>query len=218
VASNGYSRNGGAKADGQPYNWEDDALRSAAQQEASVDDETETGAGNANLANGAGLAIDSDTADLAGDASGADLGGHVDRSDLADTAGLAGADSAVASGSTGASRSAAGASRGAAREERIPGADPFWQAPDLSWDPLPLGMDQGWPPDPPWPAQAAAAGRSEDSLRPSDTAPSTPRGQGPSTDFGASAGPGDEGPPHPERAGAEQSDPLPPAEDRGGPL
>ena len=43
ASSNGYSRNGGAKADGQPYNWEDDALQSAAQPQPSVEDETGEG-------------------------------------------------------------------------------------------------------------------------------------------------------------------------------
>ena len=217
ASSNGYSRNGGAKDDGQPYNWEDDALQSAAQPQASVGDETAEGAGHANAAAGAGLAIDSDAADLASDAGGADLAGHIDRSDLADTGGLAGATGAAASGRAGASGSAA-ASGGAAGEERIPGADPLWQAPDMSWDPLPLGMDQGWPPDPPWPAHGAAAGQPEDSLPLSDTASRTPTGPSPSTRSGASPGPGPEPSPGPERPGAEQSDPLPPAQDRGGPL
>ncbi|HZO77287.1 MAG TPA: hypothetical protein VFB39_04530 [Solirubrobacteraceae bacterium] len=208
AASNGHSRNGRAKADEQPYNWEDDARHSAAQPQAGVDDETEAGAGHEDAANGAGLAMDSDAADLAGDAGGADAAGHFDRSDLADTAGLGGAGSADASGSAG----AASGSRRATREERIPGADPHWQAPDLSWDPLHLGMDQGWPPDPPWPAQAAAAGRPENPPHPSDIESS------PATSSDTPGGPTAEPPPDPQRQGAEQSDPLPPAEDRGGPL
>lgn len=204
AASNGYSRNGGAESDGEPYNWEDDALQSAAQPQADAEGETEEGdAGHTNAPDGAGLAMDSDATDRPGDATGAPTVG------VSGSLGASG--STGASGTTGASGSV-GASGSAAGEERIPGADPFWQAPDMSWDPLPLGMDQGWPPDPPWPAQAAAAARPEDSRTPSDSASS------PSTDPGPSAGPGDEQPPGPERPGAEQSDPLPPAQDRGGPL
>jgi hypothetical protein len=38
-----------------------------------------------------------------------------------------------------------------AGEERIPGADPMWQAEDRTWRPLRLGLDDGWPPPDPVP-------------------------------------------------------------------
>lgn len=38
-------------------------------------------------------------------------------------------------------------------DERIPGAAPMWQADDMSWRPLTLGLDEGWPPPPLWTEQ-----------------------------------------------------------------
>src|SRR5205814_342664 len=45
---------------------------------------------------------------------------------------------------------------GSAAEERIPGADPMWQAPDMSWRPLPLGLEDEWPPEL-WPPEGDPA-------------------------------------------------------------
>jgi hypothetical protein len=217
AASNGYSRHGGPKAEQPPYNWDDDALQTAAQPQEGRQGENGANAGHADVSDRAGLAIDSDSADLTTEAggadlataasttSGADLGASFDRSNVADTAGLAGSGSA----------SASGAAASSAAEERIPGADPLWQAPDLSWPTLPLGMDDGWPPDQPWPAEAAAAGRAEGSRRPPRGA--SP-GQRPSTSSGAPTDSADDSRPEESRPGAERADPLPPAPDRGGPL
>lgn len=96
---------------------------------------------------------------------------------------------------------AGGLSDTKAADERVPGADPLWQAPDMSWPPMTLGLDDGWPPETPWPHQAAQKNGPAAAQR------SDPDGQAdPATTPPAAGG------------GAEQSDPLPPAQDRGGPL
>jgi hypothetical protein len=45
-----------------------------------------------------------------------------------------------------------------AAHERVPGADPLWQAPDMSWRPMTLGYE-GWPPEPPWPPEGGGRTR-----------------------------------------------------------
>ncbi len=78
-------------------------------------------------------------AEMAAATSGVDGGPSADRS----------AGAAPASGSPHAARHAD--TPGAAPpDERIPGAAPMWQAPDMSWRPLTLGPDVGWPPPPLW--------------------------------------------------------------------
>lgn len=121
----------------------------------------------------------------------------------------------------------------ASSEERVPGAEALWQAPDMSWRPLTLGPDEGWPPDPVWPGDVAAAGGS-DPLWPGDdaaaggldadgegfSAPASADLSGPAS--GATGGgrgaPDAGGPARAEEGGGEHSDPLPPLQDRGGPL
>jgi hypothetical protein len=142
----------------------------------------------------------------------------MDRGDLAGAGGLADAEGAAASGT-------------AAADERVPGADPLWQAPDMSWRPLPLGLDEGWPPDPPWPGEVAAP------VQPVDVAPGQPEevaaGQ-PEEGAAGQAEDSSEAPggstvasgqsprwattPPSSPTGAEHSDPLPPVPDRGEPL
>jgi hypothetical protein len=75
-------------------------------------------------------------------------------------------------------------------EERLPGADPLWQAPDMTWRPMTLGYE-GWPPEPPWPPKEerpGGAGASE---------PPTQAGRAEAI---------------PDAASQEQPDPLPPAQ------
>jgi hypothetical protein len=239
AASNGYSRNGGQKSDRPPYNWDDDALRSdpQAQEDNQPQEDSQVenraNAGHADAPDRAGFAIQSEGAELATDASGADLSSHIDRADLAqtggpadigglantaglaDTGGLAGraAGEAASGGSTASGTSATTGK--SASEERVPGADPLWQAPDMSWRPIPLGLDEGWPPEAPWPVEEVAAGGPEDSR---ELPGAATRDVSPSMGSGASAGSGQESRTGTAQPGAEQSDPLPPAQDRGGPL
>lgn len=111
----------------------------------------------------------------------------------------------------------------AAREERVPGAEALWQAPDLAWRPLTLGPDEGWPPDPVWPGDDAAASGSEVGLQGS-SGPTRPdlsggaRGPGGIRTGAGRGAPDAPGPSSAEEGGGEQSDPLPPLQDRGGPL
>jgi hypothetical protein len=49
-----------------------------------------------------------------------------------------------------------------APRERLPGLGPLWQLPDLSWNPITLGLDEGWPPSPAPQPGAAGAGRHPD--------------------------------------------------------
>jgi hypothetical protein len=215
--SNGHLRNGGPTAARGPYDWEDEALEAATAQggheggleaQGADDEDQADGAGLASQADRVDLASQADRVDLASGSPDAGLAGHFDRSDLAQAGGQAGLDSAAAYDSAPASGSAA-TSGSPAAQERVPGADPLWQAPDMSWPRLPLGLDDGWPPDPPWPAQGAALGGPEESRK---------RPAGASSETGASTGSGDQSPPEPMRPGAEEADPLPPAQGRGGPL
>ena len=135
------------------------------------------------------------------------VGGDADAADAAD--GVAGLDAAAHGGQ--------GGRESVARDQRVPGADPIWQAPDMSWPPLTLGVDEGWPPEPPWPdggrppGDPIGPGRAEGAPRdqpdpPTPPADGAPRDQPDPLTPAADGGPG------------EQSDPLPPAQDRGGPL
>jgi hypothetical protein len=223
AASNGSSHNGGQKADRAPFNWDDEALQSAAHPQEGRQDENDANSGHADAPDRAGLAIDSEDADLAPDAggaslatnaSGADLSSHIDRSDLA-AGGLAGAGGASAFGHSAESGRSAEFGHSAG-EERVPGADPLWQAPDMSWPTVPLGLYDGWPPDPPWPAEDPRwLAEDADPQRSSEDAPTGSGGQSPPgarPPLGAEAGAGT------TPAGAEQSDPLPPEPDREGSL
>lgn len=126
-------------------------------------------------------------------AGGVDLA-HPDRADV--PVQVAGADLAADMGDA----DQAGADAEAA-QERVPGADPLWQAPDMSWPPLTLGLDDGWPPQSPWPAQVAG---------PNDPGAAQPTDSDGGADSSETT--------LPAADGAEQPDPLPPAQDRGGPL
>lgn len=86
-------------------------------------------------------------------------------------------------------------------DERIPGAAPMWQAPDMSWRPLNLGDDERWPPAPLW---------TDESARGSDT---RQKGGAPSP----APAPGDASKPAPDPP-VDDADPLPPRQDGGGPL
>jgi hypothetical protein len=95
-------------------------------------------------------------------------------------------------------------------EERVPGAAPIWQAPDMSWRPLTLGLDDGWPPPPLWPEEGGedpgggAASRSDDAHT-ARAGRQTPSAPGRTSDTRA---------PSP----APEADPLPPRQEPGGPL
>ena len=104
-------------------------------------------------------------------------------------------------GSYGADASAEGTADGPSSDERIPGAAPMWQAPDMSWRPLNLGNDEGWPPAPLWTNEGASGSGTREG------------GGGPSTGPAAENAPK----PGPEPA-VEDADPLPPGQDGGGPL
>ena len=219
VASNGHARDRAPKADRPPSNWEHAGPHTVAPREKGIEDEQSPNAGHADAPDRAAFAVESDRAGLpdevgdagfATEAGGAGFADHVDRSQMAAPGGV---ENAAAYGS-------------APAEERLPGADPLWQAPDMSWRPLQLGLDEGWPPDPLWPTEATTAGPSEDSRiqasgaspgRPPTPGSTSPSASGAEFASRAESGTGDEshagtGP------GAEQSDPLPPAQDRGGPL
>ncbi len=129
-------------------------------------------------------------------ATGVDVAQHHDRADVSGQ--VAGADMTDHMGAA----NPAGAHVQPA-EERVPGAEPLWQAPDMSWPPMTLGLDDGWPPESTWPAQAA---RRDD--------PAATQG----TDWDGEADSDQTGKTPPAAGGAEQTDPLPPAQDRGGPL
>lgn len=56
--------------------------------------------------------------------------------------------------------------------------DPIWQAPDLSWRPLTLGLEDGWPPPGLWPPDPSEAGDSADRGRARSEPPTTPEDGG----------------------------------------
>lgn len=105
----------------------------------------------------------------------------------------AGQPGGAAPGRTNAPETNSGVTTTAATDERVPGAAPMWQAPDMSWRPLTLGNDQGWPPPPLWTEEDGATG-------------------------GAPAG--NDAAPHklPDEPVVDQADPLPPSQDPGGAL
>ncbi len=149
--------------------------------------------------------------DLAADAAEADLASNVAPADLwaADEAHEAQVGRQRNARRAGAGRASAGAEPGqtAAAEERVPGADPLWQAPDMSWRPMTLGYE-GWPPEPPWPPEEGRPGGPESAEPPGYAGrPGGAREEGPGSPMERP----DDGP-------EEQPDPLPPGEDRGGPL
>jgi hypothetical protein len=82
-----------------------------------------------------------------------------------------------------------------ASSERLPGLGEIWQAPDMSWRPLVLGLDEGWPPAPLWPPGDGAG------ADPGPAAGDAPGG-------GASDGPSDQP--------GDDHDPLPPRQDPEG--
>jgi hypothetical protein len=88
-------------------------------------------------------------------------------------------------------------------EERVPGAAPMWQAPDMSWRPLTLGMEDGWPPPPLWTEEGDQEPGGTAGPRP-DQAPSTP--------------PARHAPEAPGPSGGDEPDPLPPRQGAGGRL
>jgi hypothetical protein len=159
--------------------------------------------------------------DLAGQVSGGELVGRdATRAGRADRAEVAGRATGRTPDST-------------AQEERVPGADPMWQAPDMSWRPLTLGMDEGWPPESLWPRGEPSPGRS-DALEGPDAPPGLDR-PGPAGGAGGLGGPGGLGAGGPvgpsgsstndaggqsrtDDESGDQSDPLPPLQDSGGPL
>ncbi len=94
-----------------------------------------------------------------------------------------------------------GATQDVATDERVPGAAPMWQAPDMSWRPLTLGNDDGWPPPPLWSEEEVPSAGGEI------------RGVGdPATRAPVDA------PKLADEPAVEQPDPLPPRQDPGGPL
>lgn len=228
AGSNGHSHHRASKVDRPPYNWNHDGVHRAAQPEDGVEEEQSTNAGRASAPDPAGFAIESDRAGLAGEAGGAGLAADVDGAGFATEA--RGGDSADHIDRS--DPAATGGRENAAAEERVPGADPLWQAPDMSWHPLPLGLDEGWPPDPPWPAEAIAADPPDDPrMQSSSPSPGSIPTPGSTPMPGSTPTTASTPPPGPEtesglgdesgagtRSGAEQSDPLPPAQDRGGPL
>jgi hypothetical protein len=206
-SSNGrddHSGKGATNAERAPYDWEEEALEAATAQDGHEGEPQEEEARRTDRAERAanGMASRADSADLAADASGVDRASRMDRAYLANLSRFADEESAVHSES-------------AAAEERVPGADPLWQAPDMSWRPLTLGLDEGWPPDPPWPAEEAAAGQPEDA---SGVSGGAAMGPGKSELTGGSAIADEPSRPSASAGGAEQSEPLPPVQDRGRPL
>lgn len=110
---------------------------------------------------------------------------------------------------------------GAANDgERVPGAGAMWQAPDLSWRPLTLGPDDGWPPPPLWPAGQEGGGAPGvgDTAGAPDTSPGRPEAgsRTPDPDPNAAPQPPAAGP----RSGGarDQTDPRPTPPQDGGPL
>jgi hypothetical protein len=175
----GSSKNGAARAESAQHQWEDEALEAPAAQDDHEGGLAEEEVGSVSRA------------DLAARATGANADSRAARAaDTADPGGLG--DAGIASGD-------------AAAQERVPGAAPLWQAPDMSWRPLPLGLDDGWPPDPSWPPDGPTSDEAEDPREASG---------------GASGRSSEESCPgtRPANRGAEQSDPLPPVPDREGPL
>jgi hypothetical protein len=69
------------------------------------------------------------------------------------------------------------AAPGAADEQRLPGMEPRWQAKDMSWQPLKLGLEH-WPPPDPWDGEGASGGQGERDEPPERTQEPDPRPAG----------------------------------------
>jgi hypothetical protein len=132
-----------------------------------------------------------------------DLMEELDQGPLAGAFGPAGNGHLGAEESTATPGATTGAPEDSAEDERVPGAAPMWQAPDMSWRPLTLGMDDGWPPPPLW---AEGGGR-----EPGGQAASRPE-QAPT------APPAGPAPEMPGPSSADEPDPLPPPQGSGGRL
>ena len=166
AASNGHSRNGAGRGRPAPENWEDDGAPAAGAQSS----EAGATAGQSSQEAGVDHSDHPDSVDQS-----ADPGARMDHATPVAQRDHSAPDHADPT-----------------PDERVPGADPLWQAPDMSWKPLTLGLDDGWPPEPPWPEDPT---RNEpDGASHSDSQPET-------------------APPP-----TEHNDALPPAQDRGGPL
>ncbi len=130
--------------------------------------------------------------EAAAQAAGADLSTNVAPADLWAAAQAHDASSGrrrTADAGSGQAPADADPAQGMAAGERVPGADPMWQAPDMTWRPMTLGYE-GWPPEPPWPPEEQGPG---------DNEPPEPDAR-------------------PEGSPQEQPDALAPEDDRGGPL